>query len=67
MPRRTQSRDAPGKGQSFAENSSAYFQRPVTLAFPRVLELREKREPIRWGNGVAVLTGTVGRRGEIKG
>ena len=42
MPRRTQSWDARGKdtsrGHSFDENSFIYFQRPVTLAFPRVLE-----------------------------
>lgn len=57
MPRRTQSWDAQGKdtgkGQSLVENSSIYFQRPVTLAFPRVLELQRKREPIRqreWGS-----------------
>lgn len=70
MPRRTQSWDAQGKdtgrGQSFAENSSIYFQRPVTLAFPRVLELQEKQETIRWGNGVAVLTGAAGWQGEIR-
>lgn len=55
MPRRTQSWDARGKdtsrGHSFDENSFIYFQRPVTLAFPRVLELQEKQEPIRWGMG----------------
>lgn len=55
MPRRTQNWDAQGKvtgrGQSFDENSLIYFQRPVTLAFPRVLELQEKQEPIRWGVG----------------
>lgn len=70
MPRRTQSWDARGKdtsrGHSFDENSFIYFQRPVTLAFPRVLELQEKQEPIRWGDGVAVLNGTAGRGGEIR-
>lgn len=70
MPRRTQNWDAQGKvtgrGQSFDENSFIYFQRPVTLAFPRVLELQEKQEPIRWGDGVAVLNGAVVRGGEIR-
>lgn len=33
------------------EQRCLYFQRPVTLAFPRVLELQEKQSPSDGGGG----------------
>lgn len=46
----------PGQGlrqrsEIWQEQRCLYFQRPVTLAFPRVLELQEKQNPSDGGSG----------------
>lgn len=44
-----------------------YFQRPVTLAFPRVLELQEKQGPVRQDEGQPSTVGRWGAWGAAEG
>ena len=44
-----------------------YFQRPVTLAFPRVLELQEKQGPVRQDAGQPSMVGRWGGWGAAEG
>lgn len=44
-----------------------YFQRPVTLAFPRVLELQEKQGPVRQDTEQPSMVGRWGAWGAAEG
>lgn len=55
-------RAGPCRKRFSLQGGHLYFQRPVTLAFPRVLELQENQGPVRQA-GAGQWASMVGKRG----